>query len=121
MNKVAESATPMAPPVRAAVVFMPDAVPTLSRGTEPRIALWFGELKIAQPRPISNNGKMSRGIDESIPNDAIKNCQITIKPEPTVQSRREPIRSDSHPAIGATKTMTAELAIKIQPIWVGEK
>ena len=28
--------------MRAAVVFIPDAVTTLSRGTEPRIALWLG-------------------------------------------------------------------------------
>src|SRR4029434_8980403 len=95
---------------------MPDAVPTLSRGTEPRIALWLGELKMAQPRPISNNGNMMRGIEESTPNDAIKNCPMTIRPEPAVQSRREPIRSDSHPAMGAIKTMTTEFEIKNCPM-----
>ena len=73
MNKVAETATPIAPPVRAAVVFIPDAVPTLSLGTDPRIALWFGELKIAQPRPESISGRMIRGTEESGPNDAMKN------------------------------------------------
>ena len=57
-----------------------------------------------------------RGIEESWPNDAMKNCAITIKAEPTVQRRREPKRSDIQPAMGATMTMTTEPAIRIQPI-----
>ena len=111
----------MAPPVRAAVVFIPDAVPTLSLATDPKIALWFGELKIAQPRPESINGRMIRGTEESGPNDAMKNCATTIRAEPTVQRRRDPKRSDIQPAIGATMTITTEPAIMIQPICDGEK
>lgn len=121
VNKVAETATPIAPPVRAAVVFIPDALPTLSLGTEPKIALWFGELKIAQPRPESIRGRMMRGMEESKPNEAMKNCAITIRPEPTVQRSREPSRSDIQPAMGATITMMTEPAIIIQPICEGEK
>ena len=110
----------MAPPVRAVVVFIPDAVPTLSRGTEPRIALWFGELNIAQPKPIRSNGKMIRGTDASTDKEAMKNWPMTMIPEPMVQSRREPMRSDNQPARGATMTITTELAMIIQPICVGE-
>ena len=51
LKRVADRATPMAPPVRAAVATMPEAEPTRSIGTEPRIALWFGELNSAQPSP----------------------------------------------------------------------
>src|SRR5437870_10797235 len=111
----------MAPPVRAVVVFIPEAVPTLSLGTDPKIALWFGELKIAQPRPERTRGKMIRGIEESSPKEAMKNCATTIKAEPAVHSRREPIRSDNQPAIVATMTITTELAIRIQPICDGTK
>ncbi len=63
---------------------------------------------------------MMRQIDASIGNEAIKNWPMTMIADPIVQSRREPMRSDNQPAIGATKTMTAELAIIIQPICVGE-
>ena len=111
----------MAPPVRAAVVFMPDAVPTLSRGTDPKIALWFGELNTAQPSPIRIKGKIMREIEESRPNEAIKNCPMTITTEPTVQRRRDPKRSDNQPAMGATITITTEFAMMIQPICEGEK
>jgi len=111
----------MAPPVRAVVVFIPEAVPTLSLGTDPKIAIWFGELKIAKPRTERIRGKMIRGIEESSPKEAMKNCAITIKAEPAVHSRREPIRSDNQPAIGATMMMMTELAIRIQPICDGEK
>ena len=51
LKRVADRATPMAPPVRAAVATMPEAEPTRSIGTAPRIALWFGELTSAQPSP----------------------------------------------------------------------
>src|SRR5262249_38291242 len=121
VNSVAESATPIAPPVRAVVVFIPEAVPSLSLGTEPKIALWFGELKKAQPSPESIKGKIMRGIVESRPSEAIKNCAMTIRREPNVQSRREPKRSDNQPATGANMTMTTEPVIMIQPICEGEK
>src|SRR4029453_4910062 len=98
VNKVAATATPIAPPVRAAVGFIPDAPPTLPLGTEAKIALWFGELKIAQPRPESISGRIMRGIEESRPKEAMKNCAITIKEEPTVQRRRGPKRWDTTPA-----------------------
>ncbi len=63
---------------------------------------------------------MMREIDESIGNEAIKNWPMTMIIDPNVQSRREPRRSESQPAIGATMTMTTELAMMIQPICVGE-
>ena len=107
--------------MRAVVVFIPEAVPSLSLGTEPKIALWFGELKKAQPSPESIKGKMMRGIEECRPNEAIKNCAATIKLEPTVHRRREPRRSDNQPATGAHMTITMEPAIMIQPICDGEK
>ena len=62
-----------------------------------------------------------RGIEEFKPSDAMKNCAITIRPEPTVQRSREPKRSDIQPAMGATMTITTEPAIMIQPICDGEK
>lgn len=68
----------MALPVRAIVVFIAEAVPNLSFGTEPRMALWLGELKIAQPKPVKSRGIMMRGTDESKPNVAIKNWPMTI-------------------------------------------
>ena len=120
VNKVAQSATPIAPPVRAVVVFIPEAVPTLSRGTEPKIALWFGELKSAHPRPDNIKGTTMRGIDESTLSDARKNCEITIRLEPSVQRGRDPSRSDNQPAKGATRTIITELAMMIQPICDGE-
>lgn len=121
VNNVAQSATPIAPPVRAVVVFIPEAVPTLSRGTEPKIALWFGELKSAHPRPDNIKGMTMRGIDESRLRDARKNWAITMRPEPTVQRGRDPRRSDNQPAKGATRTIMTELAMMIQPICDGEK
>ena len=71
--------------------------------------------------PMRAMGKMIRGIDESIPNEAIKNWPMTMTIEPNVQSARDPRRSESHPATGATNTMTTELATMIQPICVGLK
>src|SRR5262249_15604981 len=121
VNRVAETATPIAPPVRAAVVFIPDAVPTLSLGTDPRIALWFGELKIAQPRPESISGRMIRGTEESRPHEAMKNCAITIRAEPTVPVRRDRQRPAIQRAIGAIMTITTEQAVMIQPMCDGEK
>ena len=56
--------------------------PTSSRGTEPRIALWLGELKIAQPKPIKSNGAMMRQIDASMGNEAIKNWPTTMIVDP---------------------------------------
>src|SRR5215831_10445417 len=99
---------------------MPDAVPNLSRGTEPKIALWFGELKSAHPRPDNISGTTMRGIDESRPREARKNCEITIRLEPAVHSGRDPSRSDNQPAKGATRTIMTELAMMIQPICEGE-
>src|SRR5215467_13901879 len=120
VNNVAQRATPIAAPVRAVVVFIPEAVPTLFRGTEPKIALWFGELKSAHPRPDNIKGMTMRGINESRLRDARKNCAITIRPEPAVQSGRDPSRSDNQPAKGATSTIMTELAMMIQPICEGE-
>src|SRR5690349_5773623 len=109
----------MAPPVRAVVEFIPDAVPTFSRGTEPRMALWLGELKIAQPKPVIAIGRTIRATEDASSSEAIKNCPTTMTIDPAVQRRRDPKRSDSHPAIGATTMMTTELAMMIQPIWLG--
>src|SRR5512142_31912 len=118
---VAETATPMAPPVRAVVVFIPEAVPAFSRGTLPRIALWLGELNIAQPKPESAIGRTIRAMEEVVSRDAMKNWPTTMQAEPAVHRRRDPKRSDNQPAIGAMITITTELAIMIQPISVGEK
>src|SRR5262249_10923762 len=116
-----DAPTPLGPPVRAAVVFSSDAVAILSLGTDPKIALWFGELKIAQPKPESISGRMIRGTEEFGPSDPMKNCATTIRAEPTVQRRRDPRRSDIQPATGAIITITTEPAIMIQPICDGEK
>ena len=51
---MAESATPMAPPVRAVVAIMPAAAPIFSWLTAPRIELWLGALNNAQPTPQSD-------------------------------------------------------------------
>jgi len=63
---------------------------------------------------------MIRQAGESRPSEPMKNCAITIRLEPIVQRSREPRRSESQPASGATSTITSELAMMIQPMWLGE-
>src|SRR5580765_7583914 len=121
VKRVVESATPQDARRRLVVIAMPAAAPTLSRGADPRIAFWFGVLKMAMPSPESASGRMILGIEALRVREAMKNCPSTITLVPIVQRKREPNRSESRPANGATITITTELAIMIQPILEGEK
>ena len=73
MKIAVDRATPVEPPIRAVVTVIPEAAPALPCGTDPRMALWLGELNMAQPSPISTNGKRIRTTVESRPREAMKN------------------------------------------------
>src|SRR5262249_30281986 len=121
VKRVEAQATPSAPPVRAVVAVVPEAAPILSVVTEPRMALWFGVLNRPQPRPQSASGKIMLITEEWGPRNATRNCPTTMMLQPTVQSKRDPTRSEREPAMGAVIMMMTESAMISQPTWAGEK
>jgi hypothetical protein len=70
--------------------------------------------------PQRRSGKTILNSEEWRSKVAKKNCARAMIAQPTVQSRREPRRSDSAPAMGAMNMIISESATMIHPTCAGE-
>jgi hypothetical protein len=121
MNKKEETATPITCPTLLIVTVIPEATPSFSRGTEPKMALLFGELKRAHPVPARPRGStILRGVAWVV-RVPIANCAAATIEAPTVQRSLEPSLSESHPATGATRTIMTEFVMVMIATLDGEK
>ncbi len=93
----------------------PEATPSRSRGTEPMMALLLGDWNMPIPAP--------KGISRSMkPIAVVSTLSVAMPKQPPMIINspirlmlREPKRSESDPAMGATMPMVSGLAIMIRP------
>ncbi len=121
LNMAPANPTPRTIPTFLAVARMPDAIPCRSRGALPNSALVFGEMKMPVPNPVTarlmtvcKSGELESRRDK-------RNRPAAMIAIPTVDSKREPIRSDRLPLIGAEIAITIGCAVSRIPDWAGFK
>ena len=86
----------------------PDTTPYFSRGSDPIIALVFGELNVDIPTPDSAIPSTMCQAGESVPSVESMNIAAAEDKLPTAAGHRVPTLSDSLPLIGPSKAMNTE-------------
>ncbi len=113
-------AIPSAPPTWRKVFRTPDETPALATGTLPIAAAVIGVIVLAMPiPPIRRAGTMSQNPDVASSREK-RTSEPASRVSPPAISQREPTRSDSLPAIGATTMIRTVIGRKIAPASTGE-
>ena len=113
-------AIPREPPTCLMLFSTAEPTPALSMGTEPMAAAVVGVMASPMPAPpMRSGGKRSQKF-EPASKRVSRSSESDTSAIPPVISQRDPIRSDSLPAIGASRTIRIVIGRKVAPAWVGE-
>src|SRR5438876_467800 len=115
------SAIPNTPPISRLVLVAADATPACRVSTDPITAAVIGVMVDAIP-PASTRNAGSRTVKYGEPG-WVRSSSASPPPAtngPNVMNHREPYRSESRPARGATTRMTKENASSRTPAPIGE-
>ena len=113
-------AIPSAPPTWRDVFSTPEPTPALSTGTDPIAAEVVGVIASAMPiPPTTSAGNRSHQVELSSSKENRRSETLTRSMPPLI-SQRDPIRSESFPAIGATKMMQSVIGRNDAPASTGE-
>ena len=102
------------------VATVPDAAPRYFLSTELRMALVFGELNKANPRPVSIKVSTIKTVGVCGFSIASKARPIAVRPIPEEAMKRGSWRSDILPASGENNVITKGWEIIISPADCGE-
>ena len=114
------TAIPSAPPTWRKVFRTPEETPALATGTAPMAAAVIGVIVMAMPTPPMTSPGTRSQKPESRPSREKRTSEPATSVSPPAISQREPIRSESLPASGATRMIRNVIGRKIAPAWTGE-
>src|SRR5205823_2300585 len=97
-----------------------EPTPALATGTEPIAAAVVGVIVSAIPKPPTRRpGRMFQNDDARSSVEKMRSDDVTRSiPRPT--SQREPTRSDSLPAGGATRMISTVIGRNVAPVSIAE-
>ena len=113
-------AIPSEPPTWRMLFKTADPTPALSTGTDPMAAAVVGVIANDMPTPPTSSAGRRPQKFVFVSNRESSNSDTERKPIPVPISHREPIWSESLPAIGASSTIRIVIGRKMAPACVGE-
>src|SRR3954449_3357436 len=112
---------PSATPTLRNVLGTPEATPAFATGTAPMAAADIGVITNDIPSPPRMNaGSRFQKDDSSVTVESSRQQTATTAIPPAI-SPREPIRSESFPAIGAKITTITVQGSSAAPVWTGDQ